>query len=579
MKRRIFRRTFLLYFIVLLLSVIFIEFYITSVVRENYLNNLKDSLSIQGSLISENIPFNSQDRLDDLCRRIKQKTGARVTVIDASGKVLGDSDKDSSQMNSHANRAEIQQSLISQTGWSIRQSETLQYQLLYVAKKIMRDEKLAGFIRLAVPLDDINKSINTLRLKIDIVVILLFLVPGIILIWQTMRIRNFVNRISGYAGALAHGLFRKKLYLEGAGEFTELAHDLNNMASELESSISKRDEETNRLNVILRSIPDALLLINTDGVIELSNNAARELFGSHQLDGRPFIEVVRNPEFMSLIESVKQNRTPGSAEVILDLDEEKYMTVRISPLFYEVGKLAAFVTIFHDTTRLKKLEQMRKDFVANVSHEMKTPVTAIKGFAETLLDGALYDKENAEKFLNTIKSHSERLNRLVEDLLTLSRIELGGIKMDKTGINIGEIIENVIGTFVVQAAEKNLTIKKSLESDDMIIDADRHRLEQILLNIIDNAIKFTESGDIEIGIAQEDGRNYIFVKDTGIGIPEKYLPRLGERFFRVDPSRSRELGGTGLGLAIVKHLVKAHGWEMKIESEAGKGTFVKVYYS
>jgi len=247
-------------------------------------------------------------------------------------------------------------------------------------------------------------------------------------------------------------------------------------------------------------------------------------------------------------------------------------------LFCKPDELAGIVAIFHDTTRLKKLEQMRKDFVANVSHEMKTPVTAIKGFAETLLDGARYDNDNAEKFLNTIKSNSERLNRLVEDLLMLSRIELGVIKMDKTEGSIADIIGNVAGTFLVQAAEKNLTIKKSLESDDMVISADRDMLEQIFNNLVDNAIKFTGSGEIEIGAAREDGGRYIFVKDTGVGIPEKYIQRLGERFFRVDPARSRELGGTGLGLAIVKHLVKSHGWEMKIVSEAGKGTIVKIYY-
>jgi len=568
------------YSVILLISVLSAEFYITGVVRANHLETLRKNLSVQATLISRSIPFTSTRELDGLCRKIKAETGARVTVIDAGGKVLGDSDNDSSRMDNHAGRPEIQQALMSQTGWSIRRSRTLQSQLLYVAEKVIRDGRLAGFVRLAVPLNDINKSINLLRLKINLAVILILLTSGSLLIWQTERIRKLVSRITDYAGALSHGLFRKRLYLEGAGEFTELAHDLNNMASELQKSLEKRDEETARLNTILKNIPDALLLVNMHGTVELSNNVAREIFGVSGIDGRPVIEIVRNPEFLSLVDRVRQERMPVSAWVVIDSPEERHLFVRVSPLFYNVGEPAGVVAVFHDATHLKKLEQMRKDFVANVSHEMKTPVTAIRGFAETLLDGAMYDRANAEKFLRTIKSHSERLDRLVDDLLTLSSIELGAVKMEKTVVNLSGVIDNVMATFLVQAARKDIALKKHLEPGDEEILADRDMLERMLINLVDNAVKFTEKGEIEIGAAEEDGgKRCIFVKDTGIGIPGRYIPRLGERFFRVDPSRSRELGGTGLGLAIVKHLVKAHGWEMRIDSEAGRGTVVKIYYA
>jgi two-component system phosphate regulon sensor histidine kinase PhoR len=579
MKRHIFRRIFLLYFIVLLLSVIFIDLYVSNVVRSGYIGNLRDNLSIQAGIISENISFNQAASLDEFCRRIKEKTGSRVTVIDINGKVIGDSDNDSAKMDNHADRLEIQQAIVSDTGWSVRRSDTLKHDFLYLARKVMNEGQPAGFIRLAVPLQDVNDSVNALRLKISFMVISIFLLAGIILSWQTERIRKLVNQAADYADALAHGFFKKRLHIEGAGEFTGLAHSLNDMASELETSIAQSDEKTNRLNVIIKNIPEALLLINTRGIIELSNHAAKELFGIPELDGKPFMEVVRNPEFLSLVDQVKQNRMTGSAELIIEFPEEKYLSVMVSPISYTVGKIAGVAAIFHDLTRLKRLEQMRKDFVANVSHEIKTPVTAIRGFAETLLDGALYDKVHAEKFLQIIKSHSERLNRLVNDLLTLSKVELGVIKMNTTEVNISELIEHVLKTVTVQAAEKDISLKKRLVTESLIISADKDRIEQILLNLADNAVKFTEKGEIEIGAAQEAGRSYLFVKDTGIGIPRKHLSRIGERFFRVDSSRSHELGGTGLGLAIVKHLVKAHGWEMKIESEEGKGTVVKVYYS
>ena len=378
---------------------------------------------------------------------------------------------------------------------------------------------------------------------------------------------------------MSRGAFDKRLFLEGAGEFDEIAQNLNTMSTELKKNIDLSEEETNRLNVILKSIPSALLIINPNGIVEASNDASREFFGGITLTGKPFIEVVRNPEFFSLIDNVKQGLSPGLIELKIDYPEERYLTVRVSPLFYKEEQLSGFVAIFHDTTRVKRLEQMRKDFVANVSHEIKTPVTAIKGFTETLLDGAIDERDNALRFLNTIKSHSERLNRLVDDLMTLSKIELGVIKIDKSDIEISHIIDTVIEPLKGRAIAKGLYLRKSRQTEKIKIKADRDRTIQILLNLVDNAIKFTNSGGVELGIDTEDERDYIFVKDTGIGIPGKYLLRLGERFFRVEPSRSRELGGTGLGLAIVKHLVKAHGWDIKIESREGKGTKVMIILS
>lgn len=579
MKRRVFRRVFIIYIAVLVISVTLINGYLTSVIRTNYINDLKNNLFVQASIIADTFKLKAETDIDAFCRRLNEKTGARITVIDTEGRVLGDSDADALRMENHADRPEIQQALVSPAGSAVRFSKTLKYDLLYVARKIGDAGEHSGFIRIAVPLSEINEAINSLRLKINLSVVIVFLLFGFILIWQTERIRKFVIQISDHVGSLTHGLFGKKLYIENAGEFTELARNLNDMASELEDSMRTIDEEKRRLNVILKSIPDALLLIDIHGTIKLSNNAAAELFAPHKLDGRPFIDIVRSPRFLSLFDTVKKSLKEGAAEIVLDVPEEKNFFVRVSPLFYHEGELAGVVAIFHDMTQMKKLEQMRKDFVANVSHEIKTPVTAIQGFAETLLDGALYDSENAEKFLSTIKSHSMRLNRLVDDLLTISRIELGVIAIHKTDVHVLDIIDNVVNIELVRAAEKNLTIKKKIVAGELIVRSDRDRVEQMLLNLLDNAVKFTEKGEIEIGAMPEDGRNCLFVRDTGPGVPEKYIPRLGERFFRVDPSRSRELGGTGLGLAIVKHIVKAHGWEMKIESKEGRGTTVKIYYS
>jgi len=286
---------------------------------------------------------------------------------------------------------------------------------------------------------------------------------------------------------------------------------------------------------------------------------------------------------MDLVESIAASGEKVSREIEVAYPRELYLLTTAAPFDLQ-GKVSGIVLTFHDITRLKKLEEVRKDFVANVSHEIRTPITAIKGFAETLLEGALEDKENAFKFLENIKNNSERLNSLVNDLLTLSRIELGDVKIAKDVVNIDEIIDTVFTTLEEKAGAKKLYLKKLISPDIRQLQADRDRLIQILLNLVDNGIKFTEAGGVTVKAMNkkvkvenvEEECIEISVEDTGTGIPKKHLARLGERFYRVDHARSRELGGTGLGLAIVKHLVKAHGWEMKIASTEGQGTTVNI---
>lgn len=576
MKSGIFKRIFIMYALVMLLAVLFVELYITKAVRESYMNNLKKNLSAQITLISDGITFD-QKNIDTLCRQLKEKTGARITVIANDGKVIGDSDTDSSLMDNHINRTEIEQSLLYGTGASIRYSDTLKYDFLYIAKKTMKGGKPQGFIRLAVPLKEIDPSVNRLRINIILVVSLILLATGIFSIWQTDYLRKLLRQITDFSKSLARGEIGKRLVLKNAGEFNEIAANLTTMSGKLQNLIGATEEEKKRLNVILRSIPDALLIIDSSGIILLSSSASKKFFGDTTVKGKPFIEVVRNHDFFSLMDSVRKNLLPGVTEFRLDYPEERHIVVRVSPLFYKESELSGFVAIFHDITQLKKLEQMRKDFVANVSHEIKTPITAIKGFADTLMEGALDDKENAIKFLQTIKSNSERINNLVDDLMTISKIELGVIKVQKSMIDAEDVFENIMELFRDKAAAKNLSLKVSNNPELKQISADRNRLIQILTNLVDNAIKFTETGEVTFGMDKEEGNTFLFVEDTGIGIPIKHLPRLGERFYRVDPARSRKMGGTGLGLAIVKHLVKAHGWEMKIESTQGKGTRVSIF--
>jgi two-component system phosphate regulon sensor histidine kinase PhoR len=577
MKQGIFKRIFILYGAILFLSVLITEVFVTGAVRTSYIKTLHDNLSTQAVLISHNITFQSTAPMDSLCRQLKELTHARVTILAMNGRVIGDSDHDASTMANHGDRVELQQAMLTGSGMAIRKSDTLKYDLLYVAKKIMQGDTPQGFIRLSVPLKDVDTAVNLLRMQIVLVVSLVLLATGLLSFWQVDRLRRLTNQIRDFSSSLARGELGRRLFISQAGEFDEIADSLNTMSEELKRRIAAGEEEKHRFDVVLRSIPDALFIIDANGAILLSNPAARTSFGENALQGRPFIEVVRNNEVLSLVEKVRKDQVAGSIELKIDSPLEQYYVVQVSPLFYTESELSGFVAVFHDITRLQRLEQTRKDFVANISHEIKTPITAISGFAEILLDGALHDKTNTIKFLETIRSNSERINRLVDDLMTISKIELGAVTVKKIPVHIEEIMEQVIDTLGDKASGKGLSLTWSIVSPVKNINADKDRLIQIMTNLTDNAIKFTEKGKVVLGVADEDGKTVLFVEDTGIGIPQKYLTRLGERFYRVDPSRSRYMGGTGLGLAIVKHLVKAHEWDMKIESTPGKGTIVKIY--
>jgi two-component system phosphate regulon sensor histidine kinase PhoR len=586
MKRVLFKRILLFYLIVTPLLVVVLELYLSDVIRESYIAKLKDSLVIQSRLIADQIPSSSEN-LDDFSRRFKEQTGARVTIIDSSGRVLGDSDEPSAQMENHADRPEIRDANISKVGSSTRFSNTIKRDLFYLAIAIDGDTG-KGFIRLSVPLQDVEAAVNSIRMRIILVSLVALFIVILIALLQTRKITKSIEDITSFSQELAAGHLKKRLFLEQKGELGELGRNISNMAQELDNRLKQREKEKTVIEAILNNMTDGLILTDTQGRIVLSNAAIKNFFSiDSSIEGKTLIEVFRKAELIEVIESVVKGNEKIYREVEVTYPKELYIMVNASPFysFDKVGEISGVILTIHDITRLKKLEDIRKDFVANVSHEIRTPITAIKGFSETLLEGALDDKENAQRFLETIRNHSERLNSLVSDLLTLSRIELGDIEIDKKDVDIENVIDTVFATLRKKADKKGLYLKKEISPGKQEIRADRDRLIQILLNLVDNGIKFTEEGGITIKVQSskfkvqsEEEKDFkeILIEDTGIGIPKKHLQRLGERFYRVDHARSRELGGTGLGLAIVKHLVKAHGWEMEIESTEDKGTMVRI---
>ena len=580
MKRVLFRRILLSYIIIAPLLFIPLEIYLSQVIKDNHISQLKESLGIQAGLIADEIPQHSKDSLDDFCRRYKEKTGARITVIASNGKVIGDSDELSVKMENHLDRPEIIEASVSNTGSSIRFSKTVQKDFFYFAV-LLNEKNNKGFLRLAVPLHDMEKAIASLRMRIAIASVITLFAVILTGLLQARNITKSIEEIAAFSREVTAGDFKTRLFLKEKGEIGELAKNINAMAHELKKRLERSNEDRHRMEELLKNMHDGFMLLDAKGNVLICNPAAKKVFGvERDIEGRPLLEIIRNVGLTDIMRKVTDKEESVIQEIEIAYPKELYLMATAVPFYYppQSENLSGVMLSFHDITRLRQLEDIRKDFVANVSHEIKTPITAIKGFAETLMAGAIDDRENALRFLQTIKNHSERLNSLVEDLLTLSRIELGDIKIEKTAVSLGDIVDTVFTVLQNKAEVNGIYLRKEIPENLGEIKADRNRLTQILLNLVDNGIKFTETGGVTVRVKSEEKENFveISVEDTGIGIPQKHLSRLGERFYRVDSSRSRELGGTGLGLAIVKHLVKAHGWGMKIESTQGKGTKARI---
>lgn len=408
---------------------------------------------------------------------------------------------------------------------------------------------------------------------------------SILIIWNFWkgRFKKEVEVIINFLQGFVRNDFKNSglISINNGSLLKTLTTEIINLADTMEERTRELKREKETLENIFNNMKEGVLIVGRDNRILFINDGLKDILRLKTLySDMTATEILREAELISIIEELRNREflkdfhgkgiSGRSISKEVSLRDGRYLSVTAGPVEYIDGDRNIIMT-FHDITRLKRLEEVRRDFVANVAHEIKTPITAIKGFAETLIDGAIEDRENAIKFLEIIKRHSERLNSLVSDLLTLSAIEQGEIKLNITEVKISEVIDSIFTLMEEKARSKGLYLKKEVQ-DNIIIRADRERLFQILLNLVDNGIKFTDEGGVTVRVEASS----IYVEDTGCGIEKKHLPRLGERFYRVDRARSRELGGTGLGLAIVKHLVRAHGWTMDIESTPGKGTKVKI---
>jgi len=576
-----------------------------AVVERLYLDTLARHTLLQAQLVGRLLPPpSSSAELDPVCAELGRALGARLTVIAADGTVRGDSDAPSRGLENHRDRPEVRAAWLEGDGRSVRRSASVGRALFYRA---WRQELPDGrrVIRLGVPIETIASVRDRIRWAIIGGVALAALAafwPAYVL---ARRLSRRIARLAEFSEAVARSTPPPALVPQGDDIITSLERNLGVMAETLQSELLTAREEAGKLEAVLGGMVEGVIVLDRSGTVRLANQRAEQLLGSgsQPLVDQPLINVSRDPDLLELLRTVTraEQNVPIAREIHLERPRREILNVTATPMMVAHGRPGLFILVFHDITEMKKVEAMRRDFVANVSHELRTPLTSIRGYTETLQAGAVNNPELAAKFLGVIERHSERLSRLVDDLLILSDLELGRAALQRSSLPLAEVLDAAFEILRDKAEKAAVTIRRTLPEGLPPLYADADRIEQVLVNLIDNAIKYTPAGgsvsiDAEViaAVGEEpsrrvateraetsrttDGEPWIEIRvaDTGIGVPKHDLPRLTERFYRVDKARSRELGGTGLGLAIVKHIVQAHGGRLRIDSEPGQGTTVRV---
>jgi len=575
-KRNLFYKIFFSYLVIICLSFFILNLFIQDEIKKI----LTDKIEVELLSYAQLIDLSSPKKISDQLKQIAKISNSRVTLIDARGKVFADSEKEIALLDNHLNRPEVQEARLRGKGNSIRFSSSIGVDMLYVAVTIKEESKIKGYVRLARPLHDVRSMIEKVYQSIFLAILILAIISLVIALFFSYRLAAPVRAMEKFTERLRQGEPTGTIILKTADETKKLADNINYLVDELKSKIKLANEEKSKLMTAFTSMTEGILIINAQSIIEfvspVLNNMLAVQYGD--VNGKTLMEAFRSIDLQKTFLEFKETRVNVSSEITLGNIEPAILNVSISAVQGHPEEEKTMI-VFHDVTRLKKLEKIRIDFVANVTHEIRTPLTAIIGYLETIKAGAIDNINETKKFIDIILKQAERLNRLVEDLLTISKIELNETRFNFENMFLSDAVTNVISIVEKKATSKKITIENDMPEKLRPVRADRDRLTQILVNILDNAIKFTpESGKVIIAADETDAYAVVSIIDTGIGVPQDEIQRLGERFYRVDKTRSRDLGGTGLGLSIVKHLMIAHGGKMEIESQLGRGTKVSLFF-
>ena len=576
MKRNLFLKIFFSYLLIVFLSFLVLNLLIKDEIKKVMTAKIEAELLTYAELID----LSPAKEISEQLKQIARISGARVTLVDAQGKVFADSEKDAALLENHFNRPEVQEARLRGQGKSIRFSQTIGVDTLYVAISMKSKSKIAGYVRLARPLHDVQSVIEKIYQSIFLGMMIAVVIALIIALVFSYRLAAPIRAMERFTERLRQGEPSGTIILNTSDETKKLADNINYLVDELQSKIRQASEEKSKLMTAFTSMTEGVLILDAEDKIEFVNSALSNMIACQygDINGKTLMEALRNVDLQKAFLKFRQTQATVFQEITLGSIDPVILSISISSVHNYPGEEKTMV-VFHDVTRLKKLEKIRVDFVANVTHEIKTPLTAIIGFLETIQTGATTSNEDVQKFIDISLKQAGRLNRLVEDLLVISKIELGEIKFHFEEVSIRDAFEGAIPLVEAKAGLKKINIQNNVQANLSCVWADRDRLAQVLVNILDNAVKFTpEDGRIFIDAGQKDNYTVLTITDTGIGVPKEEVRRLGERFYRVDRSRSRDLGGTGLGLSIVKHLMLAHGGKMEIESQLGQGTKVSLYF-
>lgn len=568
------------FFVITILSLLGATVYVTKFWRQLYLDQLTTNLLNLTRLVESQITplLKARDYagIDAATKHFGRQTNIRYSIILPDGSVVGDSAYDPARMDNHGDRPEIQAALQGKVGISTRRSYTLDERLIYVTLPIKEEDRILGLVRTALPVTSVDNRLWGIYLKIISGSLAILLAAAAIILFITSRLGRPLAAINQGAQRFARGDFSSKVPVPQTQELANLAQALNDMAAQLDDRFRTISQQRQEQEAILASMVEGVVAVdNHDRLITLNKAGARLLMVNPEtVKGQSIQEIIRNKDLQRFLQQTREAAAPVEGEIVLNGLSERFIQVHGTRLLDSLGKAIGVLLVMNDVTAMRRLERVRRDFVANVSHELRTPITSIKGFIETLQSGAIHEPENALNFLRIIGRQADRLNQIIEDLLTLSRIEQeeeeGKVSLSLEPLK--PVLQAAIQVSEVKAAAKQINITLSCP-DGFQAYINPPLLEEAVVNLIDNAVKYSPPQTMVRVEAELAGEKVLIrVRDQGRGIAMEHLPRLFERFYRVDPSRSRKVGGTGLGLAIVKHIAQAHeGW-VTVDSTLGQGS-------
>jgi len=585
-RKRLIWRLFLPFVLITLVSLIAVSWYATSSLGRFYMDQTVADLEARAHLLETQMGHNAfisqPAAVDAFCKEAGKRSATRITVILPDGTVIGDSRETPRHMDNHAGRPEIADALNGVMGTSLRYSDTLHQRMMYVAIPLFENNTVAAVIRTSLPVTALGEALTDIRIRITFGVFLIAVIAAIVSLLISRQYSRPIEEMKEGAARYARGELEHRLTLPNSEEMAGLAEAMNLMAEQLSNRIDIIRSQRRELETVLSSMLEGLVAIDNEERIISINQAAANWFEveTQSAQGRNLQEIIRNQALQKFVTDALQTGDPMEGDVTAFQNGGRVLNVKSSPLLDAVHKRIGTLIVFNDVTQLRRLENMRRDFVANVSHEIKTPLTAIKGFVETLHNDNVEDSSETKRFLGIVLKHVDRLNSIIEDLLSLSRIEQESEDAWTTYQEkpLRGVFRAALQIFRPKAEQKNITITIKC-ADDLQARFDPILLEQAVVNLLDNAIKYSESGSaITVDArAEDDSGVMIRIQDQGIGIAKKHLPRLFERFYRADKARSRNSGGTGLGLAIVKHIAQAHHGQVSVESKLGEGSTFTIH--